>query len=77
MASYKGHLEVVKYLVKNSADVEHTDTEGDSGLSLAKDENHKDIVAYLESVRSLSYSEITSTTTSFGGRGAEGQVETM
>jgi len=46
-ASVNGDIGLVKYLIEHGADVNHTSDEGETALSLAKQQKYKDIVALL------------------------------
>ena len=50
-ASRYGHLEIVKLLVANGADINATDQEGKTALTMAKEAGHTEVVAYLETLK--------------------------
>ena len=46
-ASSKGHLEVIKYLIKKGADPKIKSSDGKTAYDYAIDENHSDVSNYL------------------------------
>ena len=49
MAAAEGQLEVLKVLVKNGADLEMVDVDGESPLYFAKSNGHSEVVKYIQS----------------------------
>ena len=49
LASSKGHLEIVQYLIKNGALIDAKSRDGETALDIARENGHRDIVEYLES----------------------------
>ncbi len=50
-ASFRGSLEVVKFLVENGADVNAKDDKGKTVLDIAREKEYTTIVKYLESFK--------------------------
>lgn len=48
MAVYEGHLDTVKFLIRNGAEKKYADKHGNSAMTLAKKENKLEVVEYLE-----------------------------
>ena len=47
IASYNGHVEVVKVLAESGADINKADSDGLTPLEVARSENHTDVIEIL------------------------------
>jgi hypothetical protein len=53
LAANNGHLEIVRFLISQRADIEAKNNEDETALDLAKERKHQEIVAFLESSEKL------------------------